>query len=145
MSTTNLSKVAVVTGGNKGIGFSVVKGLAKDFNGQVYLTGIFYAPYVVYSFSQPSIFLIARNVELGLAAIDRLNDLGLKANFHQLDIDDIESIRTFASYLKDKYGGLDVLVNNAGVAFHVRDLNYRISIKNFLTFSIDLIYFLDNE
>jgi NAD(P)-dependent dehydrogenase (short-subunit alcohol dehydrogenase family) len=43
MSTTNLSKVAVVTGGNKGIGFSVVKGLAKDFNGQVYLTGIFYA------------------------------------------------------------------------------------------------------
>jgi NAD(P)-dependent dehydrogenase (short-subunit alcohol dehydrogenase family) len=90
-------------------------------------------------------FIIARNVELGLAAIDRLNELGLKANFHQLDIDDIESIRTFASYLKDKYGGLDVLVNNAGVAFHVRDLNYRISIKNFLTFSIDLIYFLDNE
>jgi len=41
-SKANLTRVAVVTGANKGIGFSVVKGLAKDFNGQVYLTGTFY-------------------------------------------------------------------------------------------------------
>jgi carbonyl reductase 1 len=34
------SKVAVVTGANKGVGFEVVKGLAKDFDGIVYLTGI---------------------------------------------------------------------------------------------------------
>ena len=32
-------KVAVVTGSNKGIGFSIVEGLAKQFNGIVYLTG----------------------------------------------------------------------------------------------------------
>ena len=33
-------KVAVVTGSNKGIGFAIVKSLAKNFNGVVYLTGL---------------------------------------------------------------------------------------------------------
>ena len=32
-------KIAVVTGGNKGIGFEIVKGLAKKFQGIIYLTG----------------------------------------------------------------------------------------------------------
>ena len=32
-------KVAVVTGSNKGIGFATVRSLAKQFNGDVYLTG----------------------------------------------------------------------------------------------------------
>jgi carbonyl reductase 1 len=35
------SKVAVVTGSNKGIGFATVRALAKQFNGIVYLTGWF--------------------------------------------------------------------------------------------------------
>lgn len=33
------TKVAVVTGANKGIGFAIVKGLSKQFNGDVFLTG----------------------------------------------------------------------------------------------------------
>ncbi len=33
-------KIAVVTGSNKGIGYAIVKGLAKKFDGLVYLTGI---------------------------------------------------------------------------------------------------------
>lgn len=32
-------KIAVVTGGNKGIGFEIVKGLAQQLDGHVYLTG----------------------------------------------------------------------------------------------------------
>ena len=35
----SVKKVAVVTGSNKGIGFSIVKGLCKSFDGIVYLTG----------------------------------------------------------------------------------------------------------
>lgn len=42
---------------------------------------------------------------------------GLKPMFHQLDINDLSSITTAAAYFKDKYGGVDVLVNNAGIAF----------------------------
>jgi carbonyl reductase 1 len=32
-------KIAAVTGGNKGIGLAIVKGIAKRFEGSVYLTG----------------------------------------------------------------------------------------------------------
>lgn len=42
---------------------------------------------------------------------------GLKSMFHQLDINDMNSIATAAAYFKEKYGGVDVLVNNAGIAF----------------------------
>ena len=35
-----MPRVAVVTGSNQGIGYAIVKGLAKDFDGVTYLTGI---------------------------------------------------------------------------------------------------------
>ena len=41
--------------------------------------------------------------------------MGLNPKFHQLDIESMESIQNFAEYLKNTYGGIDVLVNNAGV------------------------------
>ena len=58
----------------------------------------------------------ARNEEKGREAIKQLEELGLKANYHQLDIEDQDSIDRLAAYLKQTYGGLDVLVNNAAVA-----------------------------
>lgn len=56
----------------------------------------------------------------GQEAVDSLASEGLKANFHQLDINDLNSITTAAAYFKEKYGGVDVLVNNAGIAFKGR-------------------------
>lgn len=44
---------------------------------------------------------------------------GLSPRFHKLDIDSLESIQRFRDYLKSTYGGLDVLVNNAAVAYKV--------------------------
>ena len=46
------TKVAVVTGSNKGIGFAIVKGLLQKFDGDVFLT--------------------SRNEERGLAAVEGL-------------------------------------------------------------------------
>ncbi|KAM4699060.1 carbonyl reductase [NADPH] 1-like [Discoglossus pictus] len=95
-------KVAVVTGGNKGIGLAIVRSMCKQFKGDVYLT--------------------ARDPKLGQEAVKALKDNeGLTALFHQLDINDLQSIRTLRDYMKGKYGGIDVLINNAGIAFKVVD------------------------
>ncbi|XP_011632371.1 carbonyl reductase [NADPH] 1-like [Pogonomyrmex barbatus] len=90
-------RIAVVTGGNKGIGFAIVKLLCQQFNGDVYLT--------------------ARDTTRGLSAIKELEKQGFKPKFHQLDISDDDSVTRFRDYLQNIHGGLDVLVNNAGIAF----------------------------
>jgi NAD(P)-dependent dehydrogenase (short-subunit alcohol dehydrogenase family) len=42
-----------------------------------------------------------------------------KVRFYQLDITNVESIRRLANHIKKKHGGLDILINNAGIAFKV--------------------------
>ncbi|XP_002734824.1 carbonyl reductase [NADPH] 1-like [Saccoglossus kowalevskii] len=96
------SRVAVVTGSNKGIGFAIVRALCKEFDGYVYLT--------------------ARDEERGKKAVEDLEKEGLHPKFHQLDITNQESIDNLQKYLKDKYGGLDVLVNNASIAYKEKDV-----------------------
>jgi len=91
------TRVAVVTGSNKGIGFAIVKELCSKFDGHVYLT--------------------ARDEGRGKAAVEELNKLGLHPKFHQLDIGDETSVIRLRDHLQAEYGGLDVLVNNAGIAF----------------------------
>ncbi|XP_035688238.1 LOW QUALITY PROTEIN: carbonyl reductase [NADPH] 1-like [Branchiostoma floridae] len=92
-----MSRVAVVTGSNKGIGFEIVRGLCKQLDGIVYLT--------------------ARNEKLGQEAVQKLKSEGLNPSFHQLDITNEQSIQALKQHLQDKHGGLDVLVNNAGFAY----------------------------
>lgn len=91
------SKIAVVTGANQGIGFAIVRGLCKRFDGLVYLT--------------------ARNEERGKKAVSDLEKEGLHPKFHQLDITVPSSVEKFRDYIKSNYGGIDILVNNAAIAF----------------------------
>ncbi|KAM3606468.1 uncharacterized protein V6R79_017109 [Siganus canaliculatus] len=95
------ARVAVVTGGNRGIGLAIVRALCKQLKGDVYLT--------------------ARDVSRGEEAVKCLTSEGLNPMFHQLDINDVNSVATAASFFKEKYGGVDILVNNAGIAFRVAD------------------------
>ncbi len=46
-----------------------------------------------------------------------------KVKFHQLDITNVESIRRFAHYIKKTHGALDILINNAAIAFKVIEKN----------------------
>ena len=92
-----MESVAVVTGGNKGIGLAVVRGLCKQFKGRVLLT--------------------ARSEENGKAAVSLLEKEGLKPVYEKLDILSQESITEFRSRIEKQYGGIDILVNNAGIAF----------------------------
>ncbi|CAI8618324.1 unnamed protein product [Vicia faba] len=94
---------AVVTGGNKGIGFALVKRLAE--------LGL-------------TVVLAARNKQKGEHAVESIRaELGLVAphrvHFLLLDVSDPDSIKAFASSFKAKFGAtLDILVNNAAVSFN---------------------------
>ncbi|XP_059020665.1 carbonyl reductase [NADPH] 1 isoform X2 [Mustela lutreola] len=98
---SSCSRVALVTGANKGIGFAIVRDLCRQFSGDVVLT--------------------ARDEARGRAAVQQLQAEGLSPRFHLLDIDDLQSIRALRDFLRREYGGLDVLVNNAGIAFKTND------------------------
>ena len=114
-------KIAIVTGSNKGIGFEIVKVLCKDFDGNVYLTCKFFNINLYlrkWNINYLN-YLIARNVDYGKKAIEELKKLVLEAKYHQLDIQNLESINMFAAYIKENYGGIDVLVNNAAIALMI--------------------------
>jgi NAD(P)-dependent dehydrogenase (short-subunit alcohol dehydrogenase family) len=87
-------KVALVTGGNRGIGYALVKQLAlKDFK----------------------VILASRHPEMGHEATQKLKDLNLEVSFVKMDVDNQESIHQAAITVNERYGRLDVLINNAGV------------------------------
>ncbi|KAL5758911.1 hypothetical protein ACOSP7_021522 [Xanthoceras sorbifolium] len=90
-------RYAVVTGGNKGMGFEICRQLASK--------GI-------------KVVLTARNEERGLQAVDDLiKEYGLSPHllvFHQLDVTDSASAASLAEFVKTQFGKLDLLVNNAG-------------------------------
>ncbi|XP_008834137.1 carbonyl reductase [NADPH] 1 [Nannospalax galili] len=98
---TSCSRVALVTGGNKGIGFAITRDLCRKFSGDVVLT--------------------ARDEARGRAAVQQLQAEGLSPRFHQLDIDDLQSIRALRDFLRKEYGGLNVLVNRGGRALKDAD------------------------
>ena len=89
--------VSVVTGGNKGVGFGIVRALCNKVGGTVILT--------------------ARNEERGLAAVQALQTENLNPVFEKLDICSDESVSKFCETVKEKYGGIDILCNNAGIAY----------------------------
>uniref|UniRef100_A0A4W3JKI5 carbonyl reductase (NADPH) n=1 Tax=Callorhinchus milii TaxID=7868 RepID=A0A4W3JKI5_CALMI len=94
-------RVAVVTGANQGVGLAIVRSLCRQFQGDVYLT--------------------TQDQAMGQQAVEDLQREGLQPLFHQLDITDRSSIRILRSTMLQEYGGIDVLVNNAGIAFKVAD------------------------
>ena len=91
-------RVFVVTGSNKGIGRSIVKLLLQDKEEKI-------------------VYLTSRNEELGQKTVKELEEMNLKPMYHQLDITDQNSINKLRDHLSEKHGGLDVLVNNAGIAY----------------------------
>ena len=62
-------------------------------------------------------YLTSRDVGRGKQAVEELNKLGCQPKYHQLDIDDESSVLKLKDYMSTNYGGIDVLVNNAAIAF----------------------------
>lgn len=89
-----MKRVALVTGGNRGIGYELVKQLAEG-GFQVILT--------------------SRDAKKGYEAAQKLRESGLDVSFEELDVANQESVRQAAAAVQEQYGRLDVLINNAGV------------------------------
>lgn len=87
-------RVAVVTGGNRGIGLEICRQLARN---------------------EIMVILTGRNKEAGQKAAHDLQKEELPAVFHQLDVDHPASIEQLADFVRKEYGRCDILVNNAGI------------------------------
>src|SRR6476659_1418982 len=87
-------KVAVVTGGNGGIGLGMARGLAE---------------------AGASIVVAGRNAQKSEKAVKELNGLGVKAAAIAVDVVKEESCRALVKSTVEKFGRLDILVNNAGM------------------------------
>ena len=79
------TRVAIVTGANKGIGLAIMRRMCKEFNGDVILT--------------------ARDKSRGQTAVTQLEGEGLHPKFHQLDIDSRDSISGLKEFVEKNYGG----------------------------------------
>lgn len=86
--------IALVTGANKGIGLATVRRLARDCG---------------------HVIVAARNVEAGQEAADRLTREGFSVSSVKMDVTDSASVRAAAVQVSERFGHLDVLVNNAGI------------------------------
>ncbi len=89
-----MSKIALVTGANKGLGFETARQLAEE--------GV-------------TVLMASRNVEKGTEAVKKLKDEGLDVQFVQLEVTREEEIDSLVKHIDSTYGKLDVLVNNAGI------------------------------
>lgn len=92
------SRVAVVTGANKGVGFHIASQLVKS--------GLF-----------STVILACRDVERGRAAAMEVGGEFIAP----LMVGDSDSTEAFAAAVASKYGRVDVLVNNAAIAFKGSD------------------------
>ncbi len=87
-------RIALVTGANRGIGFAVAEKLARK---------------------QMTVILGCRNQEKGTQARTQLAEEGLNIHDTLIDVTDTTSIHAAIGRIRDTYGRLDVLVNNAGI------------------------------
>jgi len=88
-------KVAFITGGNRGIGLETARQLAQ--------TGV-------------KVVIGSRDLQKGKAAADKLATEGLDVEAIRFDITKSADYKEAYDYFDKKYGKLDILINNAGIA-----------------------------
>jgi NAD(P)-dependent dehydrogenase (short-subunit alcohol dehydrogenase family) len=91
----SLTTTALITGGNKGIGYEIARQLGAQ--GATVLLGV-------------------RDLPRGRAAATELRAEGVTVEAVRLDVTDAATIEAAAKWVDQEHGRLDVLVNNAGIA-----------------------------
>jgi 2-deoxy-D-gluconate 3-dehydrogenase len=86
-------RVAIVTGGNGGIGLGMARGLAA---------------------SGASVVVAGRNADKSYAAVRDLGKLGAEAMAVMVDVTDEAAVERLVSATRERFGRIDILINNAG-------------------------------
>lgn len=92
-------KVAIVTGGNSGIGLGMARGLVE---------------------AGASVAVAARNEAKSAAAVDELKALGGQAVAITCDVTDPDAIASMVRTVSERFGRIDILINNAGTGLRKR-------------------------
>jgi 2-deoxy-D-gluconate 3-dehydrogenase len=87
-------KVAIVTGGNGGIGLGMARGLAE---------------------AGASVAVVGRNETKSIAAVAELRQLGVRAIAVTTDVTDKAAVAAMVERTLREFGRIDILVNNAGI------------------------------
>jgi len=99
-------RVAIVTGGNGGIGLGLAKGLAQ---------------------AGASIVVAGRNPDKNARAEAELRELGAEALSMEIDVTQQSSCRAMIKDTVSRFGRLDILVNNVGTNFHKLPQEYELA------------------
>jgi len=110
MTTTSFDlkgKVAIVTGGNGGIGFGMAGGLAD---------------------AGANIVVAARDAAKSQVAIAELGKRGVRAIATATDVTDVGSVKSLVASTLKEFGRIDILVNNAGI--NIRNAADKLSLED---------------
>jgi 2-deoxy-D-gluconate 3-dehydrogenase len=86
-------RIALVTGGNGGIGLGMARGLGE---------------------AGATVLVVGRNAEKSASALRELQDLGVRAEALPCDVTDEAAVQALFADVERRHGRLDILVNNAG-------------------------------
>jgi 2-deoxy-D-gluconate 3-dehydrogenase len=92
-------RVAIITGGNGGLGLGMARGLAR---------------------AGAAIAIAARQEKKGQAAAGELNAAGFRCKFYPLQVSSASSCRTMVESVIGDFGRCDILINNAGTTIRKR-------------------------
>jgi NAD(P)-dependent dehydrogenase (short-subunit alcohol dehydrogenase family) len=110
-------RVAIVTGGARGIGYSIARALARE---------------------GARVALCDNRVEAAVDSAAQLGELGYEVSAYPVDVRFSDSVNAMVAAVLDTYGRVDVLVNNAGLAVlepseDVSDENWQLQLDVLLT------------
>ena len=114
-ATTTAGKIVAITGASSGIGAATARRLASAGH---------------------QVVLGARRTDRLTALTEEIRAAGGVADWQELDVTDLTSVRAFVEFAHHKHGRIDVLINNAGVmplspldALHIDEWNQMIDVN----------------